>query len=84
MILRIKDIAKAKKMTIKSLAEKVGITQPNMSNIVNEKTMPSIQTLQNVADVLGVHISELFVNPDNSASILCPNCGEKISINVHK
>lgn len=83
MILRIKDIAKAKKMTIKSLAEKVGITQPNMSNIVNEKTMPSIQTLQNVADVLDVHISELFVNPDNSTSIICPNCGEKISIDVH-
>lgn len=84
MILRIKDIAKAKKMTIKSLAEKVGITQPNMSNIVNEKTMPSIQTLQNVADVLGVHISELFVNPDNSTSIICPNCGADIIIDARK
>ncbi|MDD2477329.1 MAG: helix-turn-helix transcriptional regulator [Dysgonamonadaceae bacterium] len=84
MILRIKDIAKAKKMTIKSLAEKVGITQPNMSNIVNEKTMPSIQTLQNVADVLDVHISELFVNPDNSTSIICPNCGTDIFIEVRK
>ena len=48
MILRIKEIAKKKKITIKSLSEKVGITQPNMSNIVNEKTTPSIPTLQNI------------------------------------
>jgi transcriptional regulator with XRE-family HTH domain len=84
MILRIKDIAKERKVTIKSLAEKVGITQPNMSNIVNEKTTPSIPTLQNIADALGVHISELFISPDKPASIKCPNCGTDITISVHK
>ena len=84
MILRIKDIAKERKVTIKSLAEKVGITQPNMSNIVNEKTTPSIPTLQNIADALGVHISKLFISPDKPASIKCPNCGTDITISVHK
>lgn len=84
MILRIKDIAKERKVTIKSLAEKVGITQPNMSNIVNEKTTPSISTLQNIADALGVHISELFISPDKPNSIKCPNCGTDIIIDVRK
>lgn len=82
MIFRIKEIAKQKGMTIKSIAAKVGITQPNMSNIANERTSPSIQTLQAIADALGVHISELFVNPDKQTSITCPNCKTEIIISV--
>lgn len=82
MILRIKDIAKEKSITIKSLAELVGITQPNMSNIVNNKTTPSIPTLQLIADSLGVHITELFNKPKEAPSLKCPNCGSDITIEV--
>ncbi len=82
MIFRIKEIAKQKGVTIKSIAEKVGITQPNMSNIVNEKTTPSVPTLQSIADALEVHISELFVNNDKQTSITCPNCKAEIIISV--
>jgi transcriptional regulator with XRE-family HTH domain len=84
MILKIKDIAKEKGVTIKSLADSVGITQPNMSNIVNEKTTPSIPTLQNIADTLGVHITDLFEKPDSNPSIKCPNCGKDIFLEVRK
>ena len=56
-----------------------------MSNIVNEKTMPSIRTLQNIANALDVHISELFISQDKpKLAIKCPNCGEEIFIDVHK
>jgi transcriptional regulator with XRE-family HTH domain len=56
----IKNILKDKGMTVASLAEKVGITQPNMSNIVNGKSNPSIDTLGKIALVLDVSVGSLF------------------------
>jgi transcriptional regulator with XRE-family HTH domain len=79
MEFRTKEILKAKKITTASLAEKVGITRANMSNIVNGKTTPSIPTLEKIADALGVHVSELFEQPQND-TINCPHCGGKIKI----
>lgn len=78
MKLLIKEIAKEKKIKISALAETVGITQPNMSNIVNGKTKPSLETLEKIADALGVPIGELFGNDSNT--ITCPNCGAKYKL----
>jgi transcriptional regulator with XRE-family HTH domain len=63
---RIKDILKEKGMTVAALAEKVGITQPNMSNIVNGKSNPSIETLGKIANVLEVTVGSLFNAKDES------------------
>lgn len=60
MELRIKDVLKEKGKTATFLADSVGITRPNMSNIVNGKTMPSIPTLEKIANALEVPITELF------------------------
>lgn len=59
---RIKEIAKHKGISISELSELIPTTQPNLSNIINNKTNPSIEMLQRIADTLGVHISELFAN----------------------
>lgn len=71
---RIKDILKdstidGKKGTVVLLAEKVGLPQPNMSNIVNNKAKPSWENLQKIADVLGVHIFELFEQAEKEGII---------------
>ena len=60
MVLRLKEILRSKKVTVISLAVNVGMTQPNMSNIVNGKTQPSLPTLQKIADVLNIELWELF------------------------
>jgi transcriptional regulator with XRE-family HTH domain len=60
MELRIKEVLKEKSITTVYLADKIGMTRPNMSNIVNSKVNPSIETLQRIADVLEVEITELF------------------------
>lgn len=73
MLLRIKEIAKTKGVTITELAGTVGITQPNMSNVVNGKTSPSLDLLQRIADALGVEVVELFAPSQNV--IRCPHCG---------
>ena len=69
MELRIKDVLKEKKVTVVSLAGMIGITQPNMSNIVNGKSTPSLETLERIANALEVDITELFV-PSSSGGII--------------
>lgn len=79
MNLRIKEIIKEKGITITMLAEMVGVTQANMSLIVNEKSNPQLKTLQRVADALQVPINELFTERTED-TVTCPHCGGKIQI----
>lgn len=79
MDLRIKEILKEKKITAISLADTVGMAQPSMSNIVNGKVMPSVETLERIADALNVPFTDLFEQPKQNI-INCPHCGGKIKI----
>ena len=63
MQLRIKEVSKSQGVSITKLAELVGITQPNMSNIANGKTSPSLDLLERIAAALNVSVSELFEAP---------------------
>lgn len=81
MELRIKEVLKEKKVTAVALAGMIGMTQPNMSNIVNGKSMPSLETLDKIAAALDVPITELFEQPKTgTASLSCPHCGKNINI----
>lgn len=60
MKLRVKEILKSKGVTATSLAERVGITRANTSNIINGKTHPSLPTLEKIAQAIDVDIRELF------------------------
>ena len=81
MELRIKDVLKEKKVTVVSLAGMIGIAQPSMSNIVNGKSMPSLETLERIASALEVPITELFEQPKTeTASLSCPHCGKSITL----
>lgn len=79
MFLRIKEISKAQGVSITKLAELVGITQPNMSNIANGKTSPSLDLLERIASALGVSVPELFA-PQPTNTIACPHCGKLIKV----
>ena len=77
MYLRIKEVLKEKGFTAVWLASQIGITQPNMSNMVSGKTKPSLDTLEKIAAALNVPITELFEQPTTD-TINCPYCGGKI------
>lgn len=79
MQLRIKEVSKSQGISITKLAELVGITQPNMSNIANGKTSPSLELLDRIAAALGVTVPELFA-PQPTNTITCPHCGKPIKI----
>lgn len=79
MQLRIKEVSKSQGISITKLSELVGITQPNMSNIANGKTSPSLDLLERIATALNVPASELFSAPKEGV-ITCPHCGKSITI----
>lgn len=66
--------------SISALAEKAGLTQASMSNIVNDKASPSLDTLQKIADALNVDIAELFKPQSVTIGIIRHN-GHSYEIN---
>jgi len=70
-MLRIKDVIKEKETTLKEVAEKMGITQPSLSSLINGN--PTAEKLEQIAAALQVSVTELFEPPMND-SITCPTC----------
>ncbi|KAA6343468.1 hypothetical protein EZS27_008834 [termite gut metagenome] len=70
MNLRIKELLKVKNITTSLLSKNVGITRANMSNIVNGKTNPSLETLEKIASALGVEIWELFTESVSNEELI--------------
>ena len=54
MSLRLKDILKDRNESISAFASKVGITQANMSNIVNGKSSPTLDSPQILRSYAGM------------------------------
>lgn len=84
--MRIKEILKAKGMTINELATKLNISRQALSKQIQGKML--VETAQKIATALDVPIWQLFaseeeVKPDMDApSITCPHCGKPIHIKV--
>lgn len=77
---RIKELLKEKGITISNLAEQIGTTQTSLSRALGDNGNPTYETLNKIANVLNVEMSELFKS--NGLSITCPNCGKNINIKV--
>lgn len=66
-MLRVKEIAKEKGMSMEVIAEKLGINRVSLSRNINGN--PTIETLNKIAHVLGVNIRDLFTyDSENSIS----------------
>ena len=79
--LRLKEICKERKIPLNELAEQVGISRVSLSGIATGKQKPSFDTLEKIANVLNVEVSELFAPPKQGV-ITCPHCGKPINIKV--
>lgn len=77
--LRIKELCKERGMTLNTLAERIGVTQPSISGLATGKLKPSLDTLEKLCDALDVEVGELF-NPRNKDEIICPKCGSRFKI----
>lgn len=80
---RIKEICKAKGITQKELAEKIGISAVGLAKALAGNT--TIGTLDKIASALGVSVAELFEAPaPDVVTIKCPHCGQPITLQVEK
>ena len=61
MALKIREVARSKGMTMAQIAVKLGINPITLSQSLNGN--PTLSRLTEVANVLGVDVSELFVSP---------------------
>jgi len=77
MELRVKEIIKQKGFTMQEFADKLGIARVSLTKTINGN--PTIDTLEKIAIALGVHVSELFEQPETD-TISCPHCGGGIKI----
>ena len=88
MKVRIKEIMVEKGVSSVSLADIIGVSKVTVSNLINNKTMPSVETLEKIATALNVPMWQLFASPkeiqpqSDGFSITCPNCGKSIKIKV--
>lgn len=88
MKLRIKEIMAEKNITSVWLANNIGVTKATISNLINDKTMPSLETLEKIADALKVPMWELFASMEDiqgeaekereeEGILRCPKCGTR-------
>jgi len=73
--MRVKEILKEKGMSQKDLAKRMNVQDGTMSNILSGRYSPTLDTLQRIADALGVEVAELF-----APIARCPHCGQPISL----
>lgn len=57
---RIKDQRKAKGYSLRTLAEMVGVSASFISLVESNKSMPSIETLRNIAEKINIPVGELI------------------------
>ena len=78
MALRVKEIAKARGMSMGDLAEKMGISPVTLSQSLNRN--PTLGRLTEVADILEVDVADLFSPRENVHGCLFVN-GKAVVIN---
>lgn len=59
---RIKELCKEKGITMESLAAGIGTSQASISRIITGSGNPTIESLERIANYLGVGVADLFVN----------------------
>ncbi len=59
------EARRKKNITQKELAERTGITQPDISRLENGRGNPSLRTLNNLAKGLGMRLKIEFVNANS-------------------
>lgn len=80
---RIKDLG----FTTSMLAEKLGVSQPAISQAINGN--PSLSRLQEIAAAMNVTLSELLsedgttTTDDSRVTIRCPYCGGVLEVVKH-
>ena len=67
---KIRDIRKRKKITIAQMSEQIGLSKGFISNIENDNTSPSLNTLQTIANYLDVPLPYLLLEKEEHMKVV--------------
>ena len=69
-MLRVKDLCKQKKITLKTLAERMDIAPESLHRMISHSGNPTLISLKSMAKALNVEVYELFAeyNPDKAVN----------------
>ena len=73
----IKRSIKANGLTVKEVAERMGITPVGLSQHFNGN--PSVEVLERIAAAIGCNVGDFFA-PQPTNTIMCPKCGTVLEV----
>ena len=88
-ICRLRDIMDSKEMKSVELANRLGVTKQTISNMLNGRVMPSLETINKIAEILQVPMWQIFADPNEvrntqpsqgALTIKCDKCGNIIKV----
>lgn len=71
--IRLKEVLKEQNLTLKELSLRTGISQSNLSNYCSGKISPTLETLEKIANNLGIEVVELLKAKDDVSICLKVN-----------
>jgi transcriptional regulator with XRE-family HTH domain len=80
---RIRALRKKQYLTLENLATQTGVTRSFLSQVENNITNPSIQTLRRIAMALGVPVFAFFEDPLNDRKVVRKNERKRIRTAHH-
>ena len=80
----IKKVIRAHGYTLEKVATELGVSKSTMTQFVSGN--PTLSRLQDIANVLGIPVSELVrdVDAKSTECIVCPHYGKVITIKVEQ
>lgn len=79
---RIREIRKEKRITIKDLAKRSGLSVNTISLVENEKSSPSVNTLEQIAQVLEIPLTWLFEPIDDFRRVIHTQAGNRQELSI--
>ena len=67
---RIRALRQARRLTLRDVAERAGVTESFLSQVERDVTSPSIATVHRVAQALGLPISQLFAEDAETGRVV--------------
>jgi len=67
---RIRALRQARRLTLRDVAERAGVTESFLSQVERDVTSPSIATVQRIARALDLSIAQLFANGSETGRVV--------------
>jgi transcriptional regulator with XRE-family HTH domain len=76
---RIRALRQARRLTLRDVAERAGVTESFLSQVERDVTSPSIATVHRIARALGLSIAQLFADDGDTGRVVRREARRRVS-----